>query len=178
MSSILTSATQTAHSVAATLLSKSQVQPGNAISFKDVKEEAPDQAAALELKGRNIIVGVPGAFAGVCNAQVPGYINNVQKFKEKGIAEIFVVSVNDAFVMQAWKEHLANGNTSIRFVADDQGSFTGSVGMLFDASDLLGGPRSKRYVIVTNGDKVEKVAVEEDPGQVTCTAAEKILAQL
>lgn len=78
---------------------------------------------------------------------------------------IYIVAVNDAFVTKAWKEQLAPEGTrqshivrsvsykrmtscltcitAVHFIADDQGAFTGALGMLFDASPLLGGPRSK-----------------------------------
>ena len=43
-------------------------------------------------------LGVPGAFTGTCNAQIPGYIRNYDDFKAKGIKNIYVISVNDVFV--------------------------------------------------------------------------------
>lgn len=89
----------------------------------------------------------------------------------------------------------------MHFIADDQGAFTGALGMLFDASPLLGAPRSKvssllpafpdvcsvrgcasanegisqRYVAITEGDTITHLAVEPNPGEVTVTAADKIL---
>lgn len=83
--------------------------------------------------------------------------------------------------------------TAIHFIADDKGAFVGALGMLFDASPLLGAPRSKvsegyfqhpapfsshneqRFVLITEGDKVTHVTVEPNPGQVTICAADKIL---
>ncbi|EMD35799.1 hypothetical protein CERSUDRAFT_26200, partial [Gelatoporia subvermispora B] len=88
-------------------------------------------------------VGVPGAFTGTCSAQVPGYIAAFERFREKGVQNIYVVAVNDVFCMKAWKEQLAPAGTPVHFVADDKGAFVGALGMLFDASPLLGGPRSK-----------------------------------
>ncbi|KAJ3489019.1 hypothetical protein NLJ89_g11564 [Agrocybe chaxingu] len=123
-------------------------------------------------------IGVPGAFTTPCNAHLPGYIENYDKFKEKGVNEIYVFAVNDAFVMKAWKEKLAPNGTPIHFIADDKGAFVGSIGLIFDASGLLGGPRSKRFAIVTDGDKAVSVAVEEAPPNVTVTGAEAVLATL
>ncbi|KAK0234802.1 hypothetical protein EDD85DRAFT_845411 [Armillaria nabsnona] len=67
---------------------------------------------------------------------------------------------------------------SIHFLADDQGEFAGATGLIFDATPLLGGPRSKRYVMIVKNHEVASVAVEEDPGKVTITDAKTILAQL
>lgn len=62
---------------------------------------------------------------------------------------IYIVTVNDLFVVQAWKEKLDSQNDFIHFVADDTGAFTNSVGLSFDASGLLGNARSQRYVVST-----------------------------
>lgn len=37
---------------------------------------------------------------GTCSAQVPGYIKSYDQFKAKGVNEIFVVAINDVFVMK------------------------------------------------------------------------------
>ncbi|KAJ3528703.1 hypothetical protein NMY22_g5730 [Coprinellus aureogranulatus] len=157
---------------------KPQIAPGATIPSVSVKEETPAEGAPLKLTGKNIIIGVPGAFTTPCNAHIPGYIDNYKQFKEKGINNIYVVSVNDAFVTKAWKEKLAPTGTDIHFIADDQGEFIAELGFLFDASGLLGGPRSKRFAIITDGDKVTSVDVENKPPEVTVTSAESILKKL
>ncbi|KAF9565443.1 Redoxin [Agrocybe pediades] len=176
MSSVIASAAQAAHSVATSLLAKAQIQPGATIPPSDLKEGAPDQAKPLVLTGKNI--GVPGAFTTPCNGHIPPYIERFEDFKAKGVNEIYVVAVNDAFVTKAWKEKLAPKGTPIHFIADDKAAFVSSLGLLFDASGLLGGPRSKRFTIVTDGDKVVSVAVEDAPPNVTVTGAEAVLATL
>ncbi|KAJ3480351.1 hypothetical protein NLI96_g8408 [Meripilus lineatus] len=152
MASLLASATDAAHSAAVSLLTSAQAKAGS--------------------------VGVPGAFTGACSAQVPGYIKKYQEFTERGIKDIYIVGVNDVFVMKAWKEQLAPSGTPIRFIADDKGAFVGALGMLFDASALLGAPRSKRFVLITEGVQITHVIVEDQPGQVTVTAADKVLPHL
>ena len=92
----------------------------------------------------------PGAFTPPCSSHVPGYVEHYDKFAAKGVKGIYVVSVNDAFVTQAWKEKLGASASPVHFLADDDASFTAEVGMLFDAKGLLGNRRSKRYVIVTD----------------------------
>ncbi|KAI0791377.1 Redoxin [Abortiporus biennis] len=179
MASILASATKAAHSTVTSLLEASQVTPGSTIPTAEVKENAPDKAFTFEgITGKNVFIGVPGAFTTPCNGHIPPYIQSCGKFKEKGVKDIYVVAVNDAFVTQAWKKELAPDGTEIRFIADDTGAFIGALGMLFDASSLLGAPRSKRFVIITEGDKITHVAVEPEPAKVTVTGADKILALL
>ncbi|KAH8105476.1 Redoxin [Cristinia sonorae] len=180
MASTLAQATATAHKAVTSLLSASQVTPGSTISTSvGIKETAPDKTFTLEgISGKNIIVGVPGAFTGTCNQHVPGYIQAYDQFKAKGVNEIYVVAVNDVFVVKAWKEHLAPSGTGVRFISDDSGSFVGSLGLLFDPSALLGGPRAKRFVLVVEGTEITHVAIEPDPTKVTVTGADKILPLL
>ncbi|KAI8977861.1 Redoxin [Trametes punicea] len=180
MASVLAGATKTAHHLATSLLSAAEAKVGSSIPLQvPVKEDDAEKTFTFEgIKGKNIFVGVPGAFTGTCTAQVPGYINAYEQFKEKGVENIYVVAVNDVFVMKAWKQQLAPGGTPVHFIADDQGAFVGALGMLFDASELLGAPRSKRFVAVTEGDTITHIAVEPDPAELTVTAAEKILPWL
>ncbi|KAJ7730880.1 Redoxin [Mycena maculata] len=156
------------------------VKPGSTLPTDvPVKEDAADKPAPFVFpQGKHIIVGVPGAFTGTCHAQVPGYINQLDAFKAKGVEQIAIVAVNDVFVLKAWKENLAPSGTAVRFISDDSGAFTTALGLLFDATPVLGGVRSKRYVIIANGDKVETVAVEQVPSQLTVTDAKTILAQI
>ncbi|KAK7696373.1 hypothetical protein QCA50_001027 [Cerrena zonata] len=180
MASYVASVTQAAHQAITSLLSAAQVKPGETISTAvPVKEKAANETFTFEnISGKNVFVGIPGAFTGTCSAQIPAYIKNYENFKEKGVKDIYVVAVNDVFTMKAWKEHLAPGGTPIHFIADDKGAFVGSLGLLFDASVLLGGPRSKRFVIVTEGNEITHLAIEPVPSELTITAAEKILPLL
>jgi len=167
------------HSVATSISHTETVAPGSALPSVPVKEDAADKPAPLVFpSGKHIIIGVPGAFTGTCHAQIPGYISQFDAFKAKGIEQIAVIAVNDVFVLKAWKENLAPGGTPVRFISDDSGAFTTALGLLFDATPVLGGIRSKRYVIIANGNKVETVAIEEVPSKLTVTDAKTILAQL
>jgi len=167
-----------AHNLASSILAPHPIHIGSTIPVVDVKEDAPDKGSPLVLTGKNIIIGVPGAFTSVCNAHIPGYINNYDKFKAKGVNAIYVVGVNDTFVIKAWKQSLAPNGTDIHFIADDKGAFVGALGMSFDASALLGGSRSKRFAIVTEGHKVLSVVIEDTVANVTVTSAESVLAHL
>ncbi|KIM37403.1 hypothetical protein M413DRAFT_448471 [Hebeloma cylindrosporum] len=166
------------YNVAASLLSNPHIQPGATIPAADVKEDSPDKTTPLILTGKNILIGVPGAFTTPCNSHIPAYIEKFDEFKAKGVDSIYVFGVNDAFVMKAWKNSLAPNGTPIHFIADDKGAFVSSLGLIFDASPLLGNPRSKRFAIVTDDNKVVTVAVEDAPPNVDLTSAKSVLAWL
>ncbi|KAK0489842.1 Redoxin [Armillaria luteobubalina] len=151
---------------------------------------SPRPRSALRLSGA---VGVPGAFTGTCSAQILGYIDNYEAFKAKGVTGVYVVAVNVQFLMKKrnWRPRALVCLTrlsimreadwysaAVRFLADGQGEFVGATGLVFDATPLLGGPRSKLYVMIVKNQEVTSVAVEEDPSKVTITDAKTILAQL
>jgi peroxiredoxin 5 len=65
--------------------------------------------------------------------------------------------------MNAWGKSLDSSKASgIRFLGDPSGEFTRVLETEFDAAAMLGTNRSKRYAIVTNNGKVEKVSIEPD----------------
>jgi peroxiredoxin/glutaredoxin len=115
--------------------------------------------------GKTVVVfGLPGAFTPTCSsAHVPRYNELVPVFARHGVDEVVCVSVNDAFVMDAWK---GDQNASrIRFVPDGNGEFTDALGMLVDKRDLGFGPRSWRYSMLVRDGVIEKMFIEPDkPG--------------
>ncbi|PSK46407.1 hypothetical protein B9Z65_5375 [Elsinoe australis] len=141
--------------------------PGSKVSLKQ----------ELSPPAHGIIIGVPAAFSPSCSAKhIPGYLNS-DKLKNAG--KVFVVSVNDAFVMKAWGETLdPAGNSGIRFLADPAGNFTKALDLDFDAAAIFGGPRSKRYALVIEDGKVKEAHVEPDNTGVFASTAEKVLAAL
>ncbi|KAF9520368.1 hypothetical protein BS47DRAFT_1336000 [Hydnum rufescens UP504] len=156
------------------------VKPGDNLPNIPVKEDNPLGSTSIhDLQGKIIIVGVPGAFTPACSSQVPGYLENFEKFQAKGIAGIYVITVNDAFVVKAWKAKLAGDNaTDVHFISDDRAAFVSALGLVIDVTPVLGGHRSHRFALIADSGKVEKVFVEEDPGQVTVTAADNVLNTL
>ena len=95
----------------------------------------PKRISSSELfnKKKVILVSVPGAFTPTCsNEHLPGHINNLEKFKEKGVDDIYFVSVNDPFVMDAWINSSSNGK--INYVADSNSEFLNSSGLEMDLS--------------------------------------------
>ncbi|RFU78282.1 ring finger [Trichoderma arundinaceum] len=113
-------------------------------------------------KGNGYIVGVPGAFTGTCSSKhIPSYINHPNL---KNAGQVFVVAVNDPFVMKAWADQLdPAGETGIRFVADPTAEFTKALDLGFDdAAAIFGGLRSKRYALKVEDGKVSAAFVEPD----------------
>lgn len=127
-------------------------------------EGSPGQKVNLarEIKGNGIILGVPAAFSPSCsNSHVPGYLNH-PKLQQAG--KVFVVSVNDPFVMKAWGTSLdPKGQSKVRFLGDPTAQFTKALGdLLFDGSAIFGGNRSKRYALLIENGKVQQAFVEPD----------------
>ncbi|MCJ1411773.1 Peroxiredoxin-5, mitochondrial [Ptychographa xylographoides] len=153
------------------------VKVGDGIPNLDVlHEHSPGNKINLaqELVGDGIIVGVPAAFSPSCsNSHIPSYINHP---KLSSAGQVFVVSVNDAFVMKAWATSLDPTNTSgIRFLADPTAAFTQALALAFDGSAIFGGDRSKRYALTIKDGKVKEVHVEPDNTGVDVSTAEKVL---
>ena len=116
-------------------------------------------------KGKTVIVfSLPGAFTPTCSStHLPRYNELAGVFKENGVDEIICMSVNDAFVMDAWKEDQEAENVTL--IPDGNGEFTEGMGMLVDKSDLGFGKRSWRYAMLVKDGVVEKQFIEpEVPG--------------
>lgn len=110
---------------------------------------------------RVILFALPGAFTPTCSTyQLPGFEDNFEAFKALGVDEIYVLSVNDAFVMNKWIE--SQGVKNIKPIPDGSGEFTRRVGMLVNKDNLGFGPRSWRYAAVVKDGVVE--AMFEEPG--------------
>jgi peroxiredoxin len=115
--------------------------------------------------GKKVIVfSLPGAFTPTCSTfQLPGFEQGYEDFKEKGIDEIYVSSVNDSFVMNAWAQHL--GIKNVKVIPDGNGELADSLGMLIDMSVVGFGKRSRRFAVVINDGVVEQAFVEPDSSE-------------
>tara|TARA_B100000902_G_scaffold387687_1_gene432170 strand:+ start:124 stop:621 length:498 start_codon:yes stop_codon:yes gene_type:complete len=112
---------------------------------------------------RVVIFALPGAFTPTCSSfQLPGFETMFSKFQEKGIEEVYCLSVNDSFVMNSWFE--TQGVQNVRPLPDGNGEFTELVGASVKKANLGFGVRSWRYAIVVNDNVVEHVFAEEGFG--------------
>jgi glutaredoxin/glutathione-dependent peroxiredoxin len=128
--------------------------------------------------GRKIaLFAVPGAFTPTCSARhLPGYVEKAGELKDKGVDEIACVSVNDAFVMQAWGQQ-AGADGKVTMLADGNGDFAEALGLAADFSKFGMGKRSQRWSAIVDDGVVKELNVEE-PGAFSVSSAEFILGQL
>ena len=109
-----------------------------------------------------VIFSLPGAFTPTCSGQqLPTYDEMYSQFKDKGIDDVYCVSVNDAFVMNAWARDLCIKN--VKMIPDGDGTFTRSMGMLVNKPKQGFGMRSWRYAAIVNDGKIVQMFIE--PGQ-------------
>ena len=109
---------------------------------------------------RVVLFSLPGAFTPTCSTyQLPGFENNYDEFKALGIDEIYCISVNDAFVMNAWAK--SQGIENVKVIPDGSGMFTFGMDMLVEKDNLGFGMRSWRYAAIIDNGRVEKLFVEE-----------------
>ena len=131
------------------------VEGPNPFRWQDV------QTGDLLGKGRNVVFALPGAFTPTCSTeQCPAYEREYDALKTAGAAEVYCLSVNDAFVMFQWGKSLGLKNTKL--LPDGSGDFTRRMGMLINKDHLGFGDRSWRYAMVVDDGKV--VAWFEEPG--------------
>lgn len=124
-----------------------------------------------------VLFAVPGAFTPGCsNNHLPGYLENHDAIKARGIDQIAVVATNDAFVMGAW-EHATGGKDKILFLSDGSAEFARATGLDADLSANGMGTRIKRSSMVVDDGKVVALNVETKPG-IDVSAASKILEQI
>jgi glutaredoxin/glutathione-dependent peroxiredoxin len=110
---------------------------------------------------KTVLFAVPGAFTPVCSGQhLPGYVQNADKFKAKGVDQIVCVSVNDAFVMGAWGKDQQCGS-KVRLLADGNAAFTKAMGLELDGSGFGMGTRSQRYAAVIEDGVIKHLGIEE-----------------
>jgi peroxiredoxin len=128
--------------------------------FRENGEFATHTSAELFNNKRVVIFSLPGAFTPTCSAyQLPGFEEKYKEFKVFGIDEIYCISVNDGFVMNAWAQDQNIQN--VKLIPDGNAYFTRSMGQLVAKTNLGFGQRSWRYAAVVNDSIIEKMFVEE-----------------
>lgn len=130
-----------------------------------------------------VLFALPGAFTPTCSAyQLPGFEEKYFEFREAGVDEVYCLSVNDAFVMNAWaKDQMI---TNVKLIPDGNGEFTNGMDMLVQKFNLGFAMRSWRYAAVINDGVIEQLFMEdgkennvtEDPYEIS--TPEKVLEYL
>ena len=130
------------------------------------------------VKGKKIdLFAVPGAFTPTCSAKhLPGYLQQHEALKAKGVDEIWCVSVNDPFVMGAWgRDQGADGR--VRMLADGSANWTRALGLELDLTARGMGVRSQRYSALIDDGVITQLNIEE-AGQFAVSDAQTLLGQL
>ena len=137
----------------------------------------PTSLAELSAGKRVVVFAVPGAFTPTCSIKhLPGFVEQFDALKKKGVAEVCCLSVNDAFVMDAWGKS-ANAGGKVRMLADGNGELTRALGLGMDATGFGMGQRSQRYAMIVRDGTLEALMVEPGPG-LNASSAEKVLERL
>jgi glutaredoxin/glutathione-dependent peroxiredoxin len=147
--------------------------------FVEMTADGPQGVSSADFfKGKRVaLFSVPGAYTPTCSAKhLPGFVEQADALKAKGIDQIACTAVNDAFVMGAWGK--ANGvEGKIALLADGNGDFAKAVGLEMDGSKFGMGHRGQRFALVVNDGIVEQVHVEA-PGEFRVSSAEYLLENL
>jgi len=141
--------------------------------------EGPKETSTDDIfKGKKVVLfAVPGAFTPTCSAKhLPGFVQNADAIKAKGVDAIACISVNDAFVMGAWGKDQGTGE-KVTMLADGSANFAKALGLELDITARGMGVRSQRYALIAEDGKVTHLGVEA-PGGFEVSKAEAILASL
>ena len=147
--------------------------------LKTMTAEGPKDLSTDDLfKGKKVVLfSVPGAFTPTCDAKhLPGFIQNAEALKGKGVDTVACMAVNDVFVMNAWGKH-SNVGDKVLMLADGNGDYARALGLELDARGFGMGTRGQRFALIVDDGVVKAVNVEA-PGQFKVSAAEHLLGQL
>ena len=156
-------------------IKESEIIPSSEVFVLENGEPIKKNIENILKDKKSVIFGLPGAYTSVCSAKhLPGYVNNSEKYKQKGIDQIICMSVNDPFVMNAWgKEN--NVGDKIIMAGDPFLNFTKAIGAEVDKSGRGLGIRSNRYTMLVDNLKIIKIQEEKDTGSCEISAAENFL---
>jgi peroxiredoxin len=124
-----------------------------------------------------VLFSVPGAFTPTCSVRhLPGFVEAIDAFGEKGVDAVACVAVNDPFVMAAWGAQ-AGADGKVLMMSDGNGALAAATGTELDASKAAMATRSQRYAMVVRDGVVEHFFLDQ-PGAFEVSAADHVLAHL
>ncbi|WP_310597543.1 peroxiredoxin [Aeromonas aquatica] len=157
------------------MITVGQSLPAGEFTFITAEGKQVQDTQALFAGKKVVLFAVPGAFTPTCsNAHLPGYVVLADEFKAKGVDAIYCLSVNDAFVMKAWRE--AQNAEAITMLADGDGSWTQALGLAKETGSF-GGLRAQRFALIARDGVVQQLFVEA-PGKFEVSDAQSLLAVL
>jgi peroxiredoxin len=138
---------------------------------------APVQTTDVLGTGKVVLFAVPGAFTPGCSKlHLPGFVERGDELKAKGVDTIACVSVNDAWVMDAWAQAQGVGDRIV-MLADGNGDFTRAMDLVLDGSGFGLGTRSSRYAAVIEDGIITDLEIEPGPG-VDLSSCENLLSKV
>jgi peroxiredoxin len=149
------------------------------ITLKYMNKDGMQTASTDDLfKGKKaILFGLPGAFTPTCSAKhLPGFVTHAEDLKKKGVEVIACLSVNDAFVMDAWGKS-QNAGEKVLMLADGNADFAKATGLTMDGTGYGMGLRTSRWAMVLEDGKVKTLNVEA-PGAFEVSSAEAVMKAL
>ena len=148
-------------------------------TLQHMTDSGPADISTDEVFGgkKVVLFALPGAFTPTCSAKhLPGFVQQAEAIRAKGVDTIACLSVNDAFVMGAWgKDQGVEGK--VLMLADGSAVFTKALGLELDLDNRGFGLRSQRYAMIVDDGVVTAVNVEQG-GAFEVSSAEAILAAL
>jgi peroxiredoxin len=150
------------------------------VAVQILRDGKPETVQTGEILGRGKVVlfAVPGAFTPGCSKlHLPGYVQRGDELRAKGVDTIACISVNDAWVMDAWGEAQGANDKNILMLGDGNGAFADEMGLVFDGSGVGLGTRSQRYAAVIEDGTITDLEVEPAPG-VDVSSCDNILTKV
>jgi peroxiredoxin len=151
-----------------------------AVNLKQLTADGIKDVSIAELTGgkKVVLFAVPGAFTPACSEKhLPGFLDQAEAIRAKGVDAIVCVAVNDPFVVSAW-EKARNVGGRIQMLSDGNAEFARALGLHFDGSGFGLGTRSKRYAMIVEDGTVRTLLIEDVPSQTEKSSAAAILAAL
>jgi peroxiredoxin len=149
------------------------------VKLRTMTKDGPKEITTDDLfKGKKVVIfGLPGAFTPTCSAKhLPGFVQQAEAIRAKGVDTIACISVNDAFVMGAWGKD-QNAGDKVLMLADGNAEFTKAAGLEMDGTGYGMGLRSRRFSMVVDDGVVKHFNLEK-PGAFEVSNAETILKQV
>lgn len=148
------------------------------MTLKRLGQSGMEDVSTDELfKGKVVLFAVPGAFTPTCSMKhLPGYVQQAEAFKGKGIDRVVCLSVNDPFVMKAWGDQ-NHAEGKVVMLPDGNGTLTKALGLEMDGSGAGLGTRSQRFALYAENGAIKDLQVEK-AGAFEVSSAEAMLARV
>jgi len=149
-------------------------------TFRVMTADGPAEKTVADVFGGKKVAAfaVPGAYTPTCHAKhVPGFLDNLDALKARGVDDVVCIAVNDPFVLGKWAAD-TGADGKITFLSDGNGEFTRAIGLELDGSAVGLGMRSKRYALLADDGVVSVLNIEDVPSTADTSSAEALLKSL